>query len=130
MNYTIKIDKIRQNLQLIKYDNLLQVVNNDNKKLLDKLITDKNSDNIIKKHNTINPFNENVNTLVDNVYRNEWKKLKPFHRKNRIDKYINDLAVTKSEKIKLKKKYFNMIKNKDKMTVKYDSDNGEIISIK
>jgi hypothetical protein len=58
MNYTIKIDKIRQNLQLIKYDNLLQVVNNDNKKLLDKLITDKNSDNIIKKHNTINPFNK------------------------------------------------------------------------
>jgi hypothetical protein len=129
MEYNIVIDEIRRDLQLSKYNNLLQVVNDSNKKIINDLINEKYNNNIIT-NNSIDPFNKDIIKLSDNIYKTEWKKLKIFHKKNRIEKYINNLNISESEKKKLNLKYNNCLNNKTKIIVDYDSKIGEIISIK
>jgi hypothetical protein len=130
MDYTIVIDDIRRDLQLAKYNNLLQVVNDSNKKIINELIDEKYNNKKPITHNSINPFNNDIIKLSDNIYKTEWNKLKIFHKKNRIEKYINNLNISESEKKKLNLKYNNCLKNKTKIIVEYDSNIGEIISIK
>ena len=69
----------------------------------------------------------------DSMYKKSWIKLNSIHKILKIKEFVNELKIdSESERIKLRDELVQLVKNKvltKKDKIKYDEENGKIISI-
>jgi hypothetical protein len=90
-------------------------------------------DNNIYKQNNITD-DKKINKQIDeNMYKKPWTKLNTIHKNLKMKEFVNNLNISnESDKNKLKDELLELIKNKilsKKENVKYDEENGKIISL-
>jgi len=90
-------------------------------------------DNNIYKQNNITD-DKKINKQIDeNMYKKPWTKLNTIHKNLKMKEFVNNLNIlNESDKNKLKDELLELIKNKilsKKENVKYDEENGKIISL-
>ena len=90
--------------------------------------------NVYKQNNITNDNDKKLNKQIDeNMYKKPWTKLNTIHKNLKMKEFVNNLNITnESDKNKLKDELLELIKNKilsKKENVKYDEENGKIISL-
>lgn len=123
------IDDVRKKLQIIKYTNLMNKVDNNIKYKIQIILEYlNNSNNSIKSQKEIsyNQLKNDITQLEENSYKKKWNSLKKFQKKNKLTKYINNT----NQNEETKKILIDAFDNKEKIIVNYDENKGEIIYLK
>ena len=87
------------------------------------IIKSENINQLEKKTNNFEKFNNLLNSNIDKQYNKPWKELLKDCKIKKVNDYLNKLSLTNSINIELVKKKINYL------SVEYDQDNMNIINI-
>jgi hypothetical protein len=124
----------------IDNDKGIEWLNNNIKKLSEKIKDDKNSETLTEKnkeqsYQSLSYETENHKHFFSNedFYKKPWVKLNPIHKILKIKEFVNNLKIDlEQDRTKLKDELVELVKTKiltKKEHVKYDEVNGKVISL-
>lgn len=134
-NISENIRKLRLNLRIKKYQNEIDIISQENApwtknrlELLQEAINETTSLQSNKTNKTKVDFTE----IESHIFKKPWNRLPEVHKIMKIREFVNN-NIKKSKRKQLEKELINAIQNtklKTKNDVDYDTNKGQIVSIK
>lgn len=141
--YYDDIDRIRKTLVLVKYENEYNYLNSQ-EQTEDFIASNNARINYLKtqieittqERKNIKSVEDKKNDITDNlsefVFKKPWTRLPEYHKKIKLNEYVESQNLDKENKKILLNKLLEMMKNKElnKKTLTYDPETTKIIEIK
>ena len=138
MEYETKINKILLDNEIFMLQSMIEDCKNEEKIVYIKdilcYLQHKNNEKDIKRKEVKSDFNERITKIEEYLYRRPWNRLDDFHKKNKIEEYINNYLFNAPEENinQIRSSLLEDLKNKklnSAKTVTYDPASTTILKI-
>lgn len=138
MEYETKINKILLDNEIFMLQSMIEDCKNEEKIVYIKdilcYLQHKNNEKNTKRKEVKSDFSERITKIEEYLYRRPWNRLDDFHKKNKIEEYINNYLFNAPEENinQIRSSLLEDLKNKklnSAKTVTYDPASTTILKI-